>query len=34
VDDPALMAMDTGCVWGNLLTLADVDTGQRWQAGL
>lgn len=31
VSDPALLALDTGYVWGNRLTLVDVDSGQRWQ---
>ena len=31
VDDPRLLAMDTGYVWGNALTLIDVDSRRRWR---
>lgn len=31
VDDPRLLALDTGYVWGNKLTLVDVDSRRRWQ---
>lgn len=31
VTDPQLLALDTGCVWGNRLTLVNVDSGQQWQ---
>jgi bis(5'-nucleosyl)-tetraphosphatase (symmetrical) len=28
-DEPGLYALDSGCVWGNCLTLLDVDSGER-----
>ncbi len=31
VDIPGIHALDTGCVWGNRLTLMNVDTGERHQ---
>lgn len=30
VDDSQLLALDTGYVWGNHLTLVDVDSGEQW----
>lgn len=29
-DEPGVQALDSGCVWGNRMTLLDVDTGHRW----
>ncbi|WP_166366004.1 symmetrical bis(5'-nucleosyl)-tetraphosphatase [Pseudomonas akapageensis] len=29
VDEPGIIALDTGCVWGGALTLLNVDTGER-----
>lgn len=31
VDVPGIHALDTGCVWGNSLTLMNVDTGEKYQ---
>ncbi|TWI56809.1 bis(5'nucleosyl)-tetraphosphatase ApaH [Pseudomonas duriflava] len=28
-DEPGVFALDTGCVWGNKMTLLNVDTGER-----
>lgn len=28
-DEPGIYALDTGCVWGNSLTLLDIDSGRR-----
>lgn len=28
--EPGVFALDTGCVWGNAMTLMNVDTGQRY----
>jgi len=30
-DEPGVQALDSGCVWGNRMTLLNVDSGQRWQ---
>lgn len=30
VDNPRLVALDTGCVWGQQMTLVDLATRQRW----
>ena len=27
-DEPGVIALDTGCVWGGALTLLNVDTGE------
>ncbi|QLF92860.1 symmetrical bis(5'-nucleosyl)-tetraphosphatase [Pseudomonas sp. ABC1] len=32
-DEPNIRALDTGCVWGNCLTLLDLDSGTRHQCG-
>lgn len=29
-DEPGIEALDSGCVWGNRMTLLNVDTRQRW----
>ncbi|WP_213881730.1 symmetrical bis(5'-nucleosyl)-tetraphosphatase [Pseudomonas sp. dw_358] len=29
-DEPGVFALDTGCVWGNRMTLMNIDTGQRF----
>jgi bis(5'-nucleosyl)-tetraphosphatase (symmetrical) len=29
-DEPGVEALDSGCVWGNRMTLLDVDSGRRW----
>jgi bis(5'-nucleosyl)-tetraphosphatase (symmetrical) len=28
--EPGVFALDTGCVWGNAMTLMNIDTGQRF----
>ena len=29
VDEPGVIALDTGCVWGGAMTLMNIDTGER-----
>ena len=31
VERPGLLALDSGCVWGDSLTAASLDDGERWQ---
>lgn len=32
-NEPGIYALDSGCVWGNCMTLLNVDTGQRYTSG-